>query len=475
MRPALLAALAGCGGIPVVDVYPAEHNHLAVVIGVTEDEPVHAEGRCTSDDGEVRVLPRQGPSELIDLPLAGMTAGSRWTCTVDVDHGDRVRTWEVEATPGELPVGVGGWEVQGSQDPRAATLLTEWDHDRGHPNMRTVILDAEGRPRWYRFTDHEVIAGFDGTVTPSGLVLTGGGPDQPPTWYDSLGEQVVALGEPPIPGAYHHHVEPFEGGVVTLITAQNTTGDRDFTGFAVVWFGPTGAPEWTWDSQRAVDDGTLVPGPGDDPFHANAVTLLDDPLGPAAWVSLYNARSIVRIDRDTGALTHTLGPGGDFALVDPSGAPLPDEAWFSGTHDPEFDWPRVLIYDNGLDAGRSRAVELELDLAAATATLTWEWTEPGWFEPIFGDADRVSGGILLARGRCWTTCGPYDLDPDRRTTVVEVGDDGDIRWRLDAPDADRGVYRAERVDPCLLWDDPAICDGPASAGRRLPGALAPRR
>lgn len=460
--PLTLALLGACQGSPVVSILEAPNNRLAVIVAITEKQPVHASGRCVADDDpdDARLLDRQGPARLLDLPLAGLRNDTTWTCSVDVDDGKRVRTYEIAVEAGPVPLGVGGYDVEGATDPAGVTLLTEFDHDRGHPNMRTVIVDGRGRARWYRFTDHEVVAGLDGTVTSSGYVLTGGGPDQPPTWYDPLGDVAFALGEPPIPGSYHHHVEPFGDGVVAMVNAPNTRPDgTPFTGLAVIWFGPTGAAEWTWNSQQAVDAGTLVVGPAQDPFHANSVTLLDDPEGPAAWVSLYSARALIRVDRDTGEITHRLGPGGDFSLRDEAGAALPDDAWFVGQHDPEFAWPRVVLYDNGLDAERSRVLELELDLAARTATRRFEWTEPGWFEPLFGDADRVHDGrILVTRGRCWSpACGVDGLDEGRISDVVEVATDGSVPWRLIGPDSNRGLYRAERVDPCLLWNDPAIC------------------
>lgn len=167
-----LLTLAACGGTPEVSILEAPYNRLAVIVAITAREAVHASGRCVADDdsGEVRALDRQGPARLLDLPLAGLRDDTTWTCTVDVEHGDRVRTHTIAVEAGPVPVGVGGYRVTGETDPAGVTLLTEFDHGRGHPNMRTVIVDGLGRPRWYRFTDHEVVAGLDGTVTASGQI-----------------------------------------------------------------------------------------------------------------------------------------------------------------------------------------------------------------------------------------------------------------------------------------------------------------
>lgn len=453
-----LLALAACSRPDVVGVIELPDNRLAAIVAVTERTEVHAEGRCVADDdGETRRLARQGPDTLIDLPVVGLRDDTTWSCTVTVDDGKRTRDHAVALEPTGVPEVLGDYTVEGSTD--GYTLLTTWNHEVQHPNVRTVLVDGAGRLRWYRFAERPVISGLDSTLFPTGHVLTGGGPDQPPTWYNPLGDQVQQLGEPPIPGAYHHHVEPVDGGVLTLVNTPNTRLDgSDFTGFAIVWFDPTGQPGWTWSSQEAVDAGTLVPGPDDDAFHANSVSFVTDALGEAAWVSLYAPSQVVRIDRQTGALTHTLGPGGDLALVDPTGAALDPADWFDGQHDPELDGSRMLLLDNGRGPARSRAVELDLDLTANTATLLRAWSEPGWFEPIFGDADRLDdGGWLVARGRCWANCVAEGLPADRVSDVVEVGPDDAVRWRLAAPHPDRGIYRAERVDVCLLWDDPAIC------------------
>jgi hypothetical protein len=211
-------------------------------------------------------------------------------------------------------------------------------------------------------------------------------------------------------------------------------------GFGIVWFDAFGAVGWQWNSQDAVDAGQLAAAePESDPWHANSAAWITDDLGPAVWVSLANLNQVVRIDRNTGDLTHRLGEGGDFALLDQDGAPSDD--WFAGQHDPEWDWPIVLMHDNGVD--QSRALELEVDLEAGTAQARWSWTEAGWFERIFGDADRLDQRVLISRGRCFDSC--PDGDPARVSQVVEVGADDSVQWRLMAPDAERGIYRAERM------------------------------
>jgi hypothetical protein len=159
----------------------------------------------------------------------------------------------------------------------------------------------------------------------------------------------------------------------------------------------------------------------------------------------------------------TLGAGGDFDLVDPDGTPLADEHWFHGAHDPEIHPQadgtlRILFYDNGYTRGvqpaYSQLLELIVDPNEGTATRTWQWTEPGWYEPVWGDADELpDGGVLIGRGHCGG-CGEADT-----SQIVEVDrTTGEVDWRLrfDAPRW--GIYRAQRIDGCDLFHHVGYCE-----------------
>jgi hypothetical protein len=176
-------------------------------------------------------------------------------------------------------------------------------------------------------------------------------------------------------------------------------------------------------------------------------------------VNIRHLHQVVKIDKETGSRVWTFGKEGDFELLDVDGQPLGDEDWAWGAHAPELNGDRMLMHDNGWHrpgAGVSftRVVEYQLDDQAMTATLLWEFTEPAWYEPIWGDVDRLpSDGVLLTRGH------GEGSNPDLRTQVVELGpgDPGEVLWRLTMGEHPDGGYRAQRLEACELFDHRGVC------------------
>ncbi len=167
-------------------------------------------------------------------------------------------------------------------------------------------------------------------------------------------------------------------------------------------------------------------------------------------VSVAYLNQLLWIDHATGEVRWRLGVGGE---IDPD----PDGAFY-GQHAPEIDGDRVLMHDNGRcrpDGLWSRVLELSVDFDARTAAPTVDWRGEGWFEWLWGDADRLpDGSVLVTRGHC-STCG----SPDRRSDVVIVAPPGETepRWRLWVDDPDVGVYRAQRIHGCDLFENQRYC------------------
>ena len=280
----------------------------------------------------------------------------------------------------------------------------------------------------------------------------GGATRSPPPSSGSTAALEAAAGPPAGGGVYHHHVEQLaDGTVAALAQTTHEGGGNAWDGFDVEILSPDlDRIVWSWSSQRGIDDGWLpTPARGSDPYHANALVVTDD----AVVVSLKHLDQLAKIDRATGSLVWRLGIGADFALLADDGSEAPDEGWFYRHHAPKIRDDRLLVYDNG--AGRpggieeSRALELVLDEAARTATERWRFTEPGWYEQIWGDVDWLpSGHVLITRAHC-EVCG---APPGSRTQVLEVDPaTNEVVWRITMSDPSDASYRADRIGACEIF------------------------
>jgi hypothetical protein len=333
--------------------------------------------------------------------------------------------------------------------------------EREIDDLRTdnlIIVDPEGWVRWAlplgRGPDVDV------TLEADGNLLYGGGYIYDPTVIGIDGH-LVWKGPAGDEGDYTHHMERLpDGNLLTLVDATDAVGDATWRGFRVeVLDGETGDIVWKWSSEDAVAAGWLPAGdsPGEDVFHANSVTWIDDDEGPAVWVSLRSLSRIIRIDRDTGEMTWAMGRDQDFRLIDDEGNDGPLADWFYGQHAPEVRLPFLYAYDNGwsrpTDTSFSRAVKFELDMDQKTARVAWSWTEPGWYEPIWGDIDELPGGhVLITKGHC-AECGSHGV-----SEIVEIDPaTNEVVWRAQHPEAETGTYRHERIAGCDLFHNAKYC------------------
>jgi len=439
-EPPLEAAPISWTAEPVVDLVLAQ-----------DLVPSHGAGAssvvCTARDDATE---RHHAAGISTIRLFGLLAETSYDCEVTSTDGVASIAFETGPLPDWLP----SWHLaEAGGDRTSYTILNHGTDLTEARETKILLVDPQGRLRWYFDVPYNA-PDLDVSYLGGGQILYGGGYTAPPTVIDLAGEQRLTAVEPDI---YHHHAEQLDdGSFVTLTLDANSDGVISWTGMEIEILDPAmRSTVWSWRTQRGVDESWLeVPPAPSDPYHMNSVAVLED----AVYASLRDDSAIVKLDRVTGDREWTLGPSGDFALVDASGAPAPPAAWFYGAHAPEHDGDRILLHDNGYlrpGSRTTRIVEMAIDEGARTAEVLWAYTEPGWYEPIWGDVDWLANGnVLYTRAHC-AKCVPEDpsttqiaeLDPDALTVV----------WRLVFEDPHDAGYRAERIDGCAIFGNERYC------------------
>jgi hypothetical protein len=382
--------------------------------------------------------------------LHGLLADTDYLCTIEAGTGAQLGTWsETIHTPPDGN-GLPNWTVEGDPDAvwGAYTITMQWSAIATYKTL--TIFDPQGRVRWTYPMPSEVNTGIEVTVW-EGAVLVGGA-DFPPELLDLDRQSIWKIPNAPIDSRYHHEAHPTaHGTLLTLREDLATDGNIEWLGFAVEeWDLATLERMWLWTSQMAVDAGTLPPGVND-AWHPNAVSWVDDALGSGVMVGLAKGNRVIRIDQATNEIVWTLG-------VDSTDFALQSGDWFYFAHDPELTGNRILMHDNGWyrpSGDWSRLVEYELDFVAGTANLVWDWRVDGWFQKLWGDADRLPDGLVFAtRGNCANCTIPEgqvsDIQAINSTT-------DEVVWRLFNEDPNIAIYRADRVGGCEIFDNTRYC------------------
>jgi hypothetical protein len=415
--------------------------------------------------GEQHVLRSTDAAPLHRFLVQGLLADATYSCTATPDC-EGTAADPVELVTGPLPDLVPRFDLVVPASAAAYGAYALVNHGRpcaGDDQNRLLIVDHEGQVRWYfelEGLDQGSTIDLEAQYLGDGLIAWGGGDrdEGDPQIIDVSGEILYTAAYADAgPHVYHHDIEVTDDGLLMgLINTDDEQGPNSWEGFALVEHDPeTLEVTWYWETMTAVANGQLVGG-GRDPWHANSFAMVDDGDAGSVWVSFLTTDEIVRIDRATGDISWSLGPDGDFTLLDADGTELEERAWFAGLHAIDVD-PNghLMVYDNGTDLDRSRAIELELDTDAMTATLVWSYEEDGWYEPIWGDADTLDNGnklINMAQTYCWGGNKDHigallELDPADDTPV----------WRVAFADVDDSSYRSEKLDGCEVFANATLC------------------
>lgn len=435
-----------------------------------------ADLRCTSEAEPLEDHRLSFTGTVGELRLYGLLPALAYQCTLSSTSGTPLwsGSFVTDPLPEGFPVLVPSGDRTRASSDDGYTLFTHWKLGNDYEAVqRLIVVDGDGRVRWYVDVLDARTGGLAGTLLPDGRVITGGGQSSPPAIRDLSGDIQfqVPLAVEPDPGYHHEALLTDAGWLVSLQSVANTApGAPMFSGFRIeAWDPATGQLVWKFDTQPSVDAGILPPGQtGDlDPYHANAITWADDdPAGPSVWVSLRGLGKLIRIDQATAQIVDDFGPQLGIDLVDTNGDPLPIQRWFWGQHAPEFDGDTVLVYDNG---GRrpgggtrgfySRAAKYRR-VDATTAELVWDWSELGWYETNFGSVVTMPNGhVLIGTGHCGDCVPIGDV-----AWIVELDPvAGDPVWRFDFSGDRDSLYRAQPIDGCAPFANARFC--PALAAR----------
>jgi hypothetical protein len=406
------------------------------------------------------------------LEVYGLLPDTAYTCTLRAGRARGEVNFTTDPLPEHIPLSTSGTtDGYTLVNAQASVGSTEEHH------TFVVVVDPDGGVRWIYDGGYPFVCDIDaqyfgrpGQSPAEAMFHVGGGwasmsyaaPNRGMFRDVNLaGEVVFERTVPDFGLGFNHHSERLADGTTLSLTSSYDANELyDWIGVGVELWSPDDGVVWGWSSQTLLDAGILPPNlDSRRPYEANAVALVEDPWGPAAWVSSYTQQQLWRIDRATGQRTHLIPE--EFTVVDPDGNALPTAEFPYDQHDPEWsDGPygpdtRVLMYDNG--NGRpggsfSRVVEYDVDLDTNRLIRLWDWTEPGWWNPTLGDADRLENGhVRITQG----------FNPARSTIdvseIVELDPPDDVRWRLTWGDGTWSIFRSEYIDACALFANGRYC------------------
>ncbi len=290
---------------------------------------------------------------------------------------------------------------------------------------RADLVDMEGR-RVHSWVDSgECSVWVRGELQPDGDLLVVGRSRGSRRWLQRISWQGETLWRRSMP--VHHDVERLPDGRLAVLTMRSravselhaTLPVRDD---GVALLSPDGGSlleeRSLWGLLGASEPGFSVrPITGEPPldvFHANSVEWLDAASGRPGQVlvSMRHQDAVALFDWRRARLLWSWGPG---ELRGPH-----DATWLPGG--------TVLVFDNGVGRGWSRAVEVD----PASDEIVWEYRAPPderFFTRSLGAAQRLPNGNTL-------------LAESERGRAFEVTPEGEIVWELLTPHRNERGRRA---------------------------------
>ena len=417
---------------PIATVNPA--NMLSYYVEWDTTVPTATQLQVDCGDSFQNTLADPAETTRHTVFAMGFWTGAECDLVIEASYGDWAASETLQITVDALPEFLPTLEIA---DDDALEMHEGWtlfnlnNHYDRIP-LKVVLIDDEGRYRWYHSRELPKAGAETDTRTVSEGVLIGGwGSDTHPAIVDWEGDIVW---EGPFGGT--HDVRYNEVDRTFFYIRQKYECPEDNRASEVVlWDRDAEVELWSW----AICE-HFVPDPyQSDWSHVNTVEPFPD--GDHLLLSSRGQHALFLIDQTQAfgeELVWVLGQVGDFTLVQQ--APEDPDPNFFRQHAPErLENGRILMFDNGRYGYRefSRALEIAYNEETMEAWAVWEFVpEPQIFCPIWGDADRLANGNTLV------TCGVRSKV--NQSHVIEVTPAGDEVWHVTFP-LNWGLYRSERV------------------------------
>jgi hypothetical protein len=418
----------GLGWVEIDSLKVSENseNVLSRYVSWHTSEPVLSQIDIDCGDFSASFIGEEPRTEH-EVFLMGLYAEASCTLVASAEGAaeDQVLQFDVDSLPDILPVLDIIRAPDGEIQPGWNLLNLSDGAEQGA--FKVALVDELGRIRWY-YELSGTMPGSDNEtlITTEGVLI--GGTLSDLIWPTLVSWEGQVLWQEEIP--MHHDIRLYEGDENRLIyLSQDIEPCSDGTpsGTIEIWDKTASEILWKWTTcEHYPLETPMLEG-----LHLNALDFFDD--GEALLLSARNIHQLIKIDRETGEVLWTLGIQGDFEL------PAGERFWMQ--HAPELQEDgSILLFDNGMTDKRefSRVLNLSYDTDTWTAQVNWVIRpSPDIFSPIWGDADRLSNGNILA------TFGHGG--ESLISSVIEFDEIGQEIWRLETP-LGWGIYRTDRVE-----------------------------
>jgi len=399
----------------------------------TQALPVEVE---VTDGVETAVFAAPAVQTIHVLPIWGLHAESEWSWTARAADG--IVQGTIVPAPLAEAVTFDVTQTGGGSSSLVDVLVP--GHCAG--GGTAVVLDANGRVRWYAAVGGDELEVV--TFTEAGTILAMVDQDAI-VELDLAGQELYRIDGLDVP--IHHDVMRKDDLVYTLLAEASPADDGvTYIEDIVVAYDRIGREIWRWDEHDWLDPTEARRWNGhfwDDEFpdavdawHTNGLFVTDD---FDVLLSLKGEAALLRITIGGATTWGLYGDGSvgnalpsSFELVADGGDPT-----FALQHHP------VLRPDGGvtlIDNAKNRGLELALDEAAGTATFGSEW-------PMTGvDCNTQSSMFDLPEGGRLLTCADDRTILEMDAAGAEVG-----RWVLSCANG-ADLQRTIRGQPLDLWD-----------------------